>query len=204
VGGEGPTGFPGVAFPIPEDARSVSVEFRCDGDGAFSVELGDAMMLGQAPLTGTCGESRSLSWPIERRTPPTLAVELDAGVVWTAKPTFSTAEFLVDDALAAECAAFSTVSSALMNADVGLTQYDAFDEAAWSERVQAATAELGELAASSTTELSSALAALHGELSTSTPEPGTAAVALEPALGAIGGVCGENQSPIVLHGEFGG
>lgn len=204
VSGEGPTGFPGVAFPIPENARSVSIAFHCDGDGAFSVELGDSMMLGQSPLSGTCGEPHSLSWPIESRTAPTLVVQLDAGAIWTAKPTFSTAEFAVDEALVAECAAFSEVSSALMNADVGLTQYAAFDETAWRERVQGATVELGELAAASTTELSAALTQLHGELSATTPAPGTAYRALEPGFVVIGAACAENQSPIVLHGEFGG
>lgn len=204
VSGEGPTGFPGVAFPIPKDARSVSVAFDCDGDGAFSVELGDSMMLGQAPLTGTCGEAQTLSWPIESRTAPTLAVQLDADAIWTAKPTFSTAEFMVDDALASECAAFSKVSSALMNADVGLTQYAAFDEAAWSERVQSATVELGELAASSTSELAAALTTLHDAISATTPAPGTAYRTLEPGLFTIGDACVENQSPIVLHAEFGG
>jgi hypothetical protein len=42
VSGVGSAGFPGVAFPIPGDAKSVVISFVCDGSDPFSVELGES------------------------------------------------------------------------------------------------------------------------------------------------------------------
>lgn len=65
--GTGTTGVPGAALPIPADARSLVVDFTCEGGGEFAVELGDAMVLGQATFNGTCDGSSSSRGPSPRR-----------------------------------------------------------------------------------------------------------------------------------------
>ena len=206
VSGTGPTEtFPGVEFPVPEDARSVVVEFECAGGGPFWVELGDSMMLGQAPLSGTCDGKTRLAWPVTERTGSTLGVGVGEDVGWVATPTFSTEDFVYDPALTADCASFSEIYSALSNADIGLTHYQAFSEGDWSVRVDRAAADLADLATSAQSSLGPAFGELQGVVS----DPGrTVGVALndvaQGSLGVITAACNMNQTPLVVVAEFGG
>ena len=205
VSGSGPTGFPGHDFPIPADARSVVIDFSCEGDGMFSLELGDSMMLGQAPLGGACGESTALSWPVTDRTGPTLSVGIEEGVDWVATPAFSTEEFATDAAVAADCAAFIDVYSAFVNADTGYTSYRAFGEDEWVDRVDRAAGELGTLAATAQSSLAESFAGLHQAV----VDPArTVGAVLSPAaderIASIHRVCNANQTPLVVRSEFGG
>lgn len=128
VSGVGPVDFPGGPFPIPDGARSVVIAFERDGDGPFTVELGDTMALRQAPIGGTCGSLAELAGPILFETRRLLTVYVGDGVAWTATPHFSAAEFQTDAALATDCEGFSAVYSAFTNADSGYGAYGAFGE----------------------------------------------------------------------------
>ncbi|MEH3088554.1 MAG: hypothetical protein PGN24_02790 [Microbacterium arborescens] len=205
VSGSGPTEFPGGDFPIPADARSVVIDFSCEGDGMFSLELGDSMMLGQAPLGGTCGEPAALSWPITERTGPTLYVGIADGVDWVATPTFSTEEFATDAAVAADCTAFIDVYSALANADTGYSSYGAFGEDEWNDRVDRAAAALETLAATSQSALADSFTGLHQVV----VDPArTVGAVLSPVadewIAPIHRACNANQTPLVIRAEFGG
>lgn len=205
VSGRGPTEpFPGVAFPIFEGSRSVVVELECVGGGPFSVELGDSMMLGQAPLSGMCDGTSRLAWPITERTGSTLYVRVGDGVDWTATPTFSAEEFVYDAAITVDCEGFSEVYSALWNADSGLA-LQAIDEAEWSERVDQATADLRALATSAQSELGAAFAELHVVVT----DPGrTVGMILNdatvPSIDTITVACNANHTPVITTAEFGG
>jgi hypothetical protein len=203
VTGEGPTGWPGVAFPIPSDFRSVTIDFSCDGDGFYTVELGDSMMLAQAPLDGTCGENTLLQWPLTPRTGSTLSVTVGDGVAWTATPRFSVEEFPFDAALTTECAAFTDVYSAFINADSGFMHYDAFDATEWAERIAKASAQLREFAASSSSALAAPLSAMV-DITAEQSDPGTALVGTDEAVTQIAAACDANQTPFVVKAEFGG
>ncbi|MDX2375430.1 hypothetical protein M4I32_01265 [Microbacterium sp. LRZ72] len=205
VSGEGPTEFPGVDFAIPDEAASVVVEFECTGGGDFSVELGDSMMLGQAPVTGSCAGTQELSWPITAETGPTLYVVVPEGVEWVATPEFSASAFAEDEALTGECEQFSEVYSALVNADTGYTQYDAFDATEWASRVDAAAAGLETLAA----EAPSMRAEAYAQIEQAVSDSGrTVGAALSPEtqgpIGEIMRACNGNQTPVVIAAEFGG
>ncbi|QLD11506.1 hypothetical protein [Microbacterium oleivorans] len=205
VSGVGPTGFPGVEFPIPADARSVVVDFVCHGGGSFSVELGDSMMLGQAMLGGVCDGGAELSWPVTERTGPTLSVHVGDDVEWVATPAFSTEEFATDAATAADCERFIDIFSALANADAGFSTYRAFDEAEWGARVDGAAVELDALAASAASALRDSFVELSGAVSDPARSPG--AVLVGPAadhIAAISQVCDANQTPLHIRAEFGG
>lgn len=204
VSGTGPTGFPGVDFEIPAGARSVVIAFDCEGGGAFSVELGDSMMLGQAPAGGTCDGTQQLSWPVTEQTGPTLSVTVGEGVTWTASPTFSDAEFARDDALAADCDRFSEIHSALINADTGYTHYGAFPASEWETRVDEATADLDALAAAAQSELGTAFAELKGIVDDPDRAVGAVLNGTEEPVGVIILACNANQTPVITHAEFGG
>lgn len=203
VTGKGPTGWPGVQFPIPGEARSVSIELSCDGNGYYSVELGDSMATNLATISGMCGAEEPLSWPVSKETVPSIAVTVDEGVRWTATSRFSTAEFPRDAAVTADCAAFTDVYSALINADQGFNNYDAFDETAWLARVEDASSQLAELAAASTSTLAVPLAEM-GATVASASEAGTALLGTDDALTQIGTACNANQTPYFVKAEFGG
>lgn len=200
----GPTGFPGIDFPIPSYARSLAIDFTCEGGGPFIVELGDSMMLGQSPLTGVCEGSTTLAWPVTERTGQTLSVTVADGVEWSAAFDFSEDEFATDEALAAECEQFSASLSALLNADNGLLIYAAIDEAEWSERVSQAAAELIALE-SSTSELGDAFDSLRALATDPAVAPGfmNGPAAAQP-LRQASSVCDVNHTPVVIMGEFGG
>jgi len=205
VSGTGPTGFPGVDFPIPDDARSVTIDFEC-ADGVYTVELGDSMMLGQGPLFGTCDGVVPLSWPITERTGPTLSVGVADGVDWSATPRFSTDEFAYDSALTADCERFAGVYSALMNADSGYTHYSAFDETEWAARVDRATEELATLASTAKSDLAASFRMLESMVRDPDRAVGAAAstVAFQEATGGISQACNANHTPVILSAEFGG
>ena len=205
VSGLGPTEhFPGVAFPIPEGARSVVVDFDCSGGHPFSVELGDSMMLGQAVFTGVCEGTRQLAWPVTVRTGPTLLVMIPDGVEWVASPRFSTDEWVFDTDVTADCDAFSENYSAFVNADAGFTHYDAFDATEWTTRVDRAAAELNALAEASQTALADSLTQLHMVVTDSQRTVGAVLDGTSNPLGQIHQVCDANQTPIVVLAEFGG
>lgn len=203
--GTGPTVFPGVDFPIPADARSVVVDFDCAGGGTFSLELGDSMMLGQAPLSGTCDGTTQLAWPVTERTGPTLYVVVSEGVDWVATPTFSSEEFAFDAAITADCEGFSNVWSALQNADTGYTDYNAFDAAEWTSRVDRALDDLESLAASSQSRLGDTFAQFQSVVTDPAPTVGSVmTAAARDTIGSITQACDANQTPLILKGEFGG
>lgn len=205
VSGQGSTEFPGVEFPIPDDAQSVVVDFECVGGGNYSVELGDSMMLGQTPLSGPCDGTAQLSWPVTERTGPTLHVVVSDGARWVATPRFSAAEFDHDTALKTDCEQFSDVFSALMNADSGYTHHGAFDAAEWASRVDQAATDLGTLAASAQSTLGGAFARLQTIVTASSRTVG--AVLTETARGPIDEIsraCEINHTPLILKAEFGG
>lgn len=175
----------------------------CEGGGFFSVELGDSMALGQASLSGRCGSPTALSWPILPATGASVSVSVDEGVAWTADPEFSTDPFPADAAVTADCTAFTDVYSAFQNADSGLVHYAAFDEAQWQTRVQAASAQLSALAASSTSDLAAALTDMSAVVA-GPRVPGNSLQGTEDAMGRITAACNANQTPFFVKAEFGG
>lgn len=204
VTGTGPTApYPGIDFPLQEGMRSVTIDIECAGGGLFHAELGDSMALGQAPLRGTCDGTTSLVWPITEATGPTFTIWVPDGVEWTATPHFSTAEFVRDEKITAECEAFGNVYSALWNADAGYTTYQAFDETEWKTRVEAAAVELESLVKASDTAMADSfaevLAAMQGEKSA----PG-AWLSETNLLDPITDTCNKNHSQMILRAEFGG
>lgn len=203
VTGTGATGWPGLDFPLPAGARSVSIGFTCEGVGHYVVEFGDAMAENTSPISGTCGAPSSLAWPVDANTQPSIAVTVDDGIPWTATPLFSTKEFARDAAVTADCAGFVDVYSALMNADQGYTQYKAFDAATWAARVAAASSQLAALAAASTSSLKAPLTSMSQTVSTAT-EPGTAQAGIADDVAQIGAACNANQTPYFIKAEFGG
>lgn len=203
VTGTGATGWPGLDFPLPAGARSVSIDFTCEGVGHYVVEFGDAMAENTSPISGTCGAPSSLAWPVDANTQPSIAVTVDDGIPWTATPLFSTKEFARDAAVTADCAGFVDVYSALMNADQGYTQYKAFDAATWAARVAAASSQLAALAAASTSSLKAPLTSMSQTVSTAT-EPGTAQAGIADDVAQIGAACNANQTPYFIKAEFGG
>lgn len=204
ITGTGPTEpYPGVDFPLPEHARSVTIDFECGGGLNFHIEVGDAMAVGDAALRGTCDGITSLTWPVTEQTAPKLFVWTPDGVEWTATPHFSTAEFVRDEAITAECEAFSAVYSELSNADIGLTEHQAFDDAEWTRRVDAATVDLEMLAGASKTTMSDAFSALLAWLHGDGHTPG-ALLNDTSLIDPISDTCNTNHSPLILIGEFGG
>lgn len=203
--GTGPTGFPGVDFPLEDGARSVSVEFAC-GSGLYTIELSDSMMLGQAPYSGECAASpATLTWPITERTTETLSVTVAEGVDWTAIPTFSDEDFETDAALAADCDRFGVIYSAFMNADQGYTFYGELDADEWAARVDQASIELGALAGSAQSELRESFEQLVPLVSARADQVGEIlSPDMQAPISAITGACAANQTPLILQGEFGG
>ncbi|MDF2562567.1 MAG: hypothetical protein K0R99_4013 [Microbacterium sp.] len=200
----GASGSSDVVVAIPGGARSLVLDFECAGGGAYSVELGDSMMLGQAPLTGTCDGAHSLGWPILDRTVPLLRVTVPEDVEWTAEARFSNAEFEQDGTAAAECQRFSEIYSALVNADTGYAQYAAFDEAAWRARVDRASADLTAAAQTSDPAFTESYEAIRAVVSDPSQQVGAALSGTDAPFAAIRQLCDANQTPIVIAAEFGG
>lgn len=203
--GTGPSpASPGLDLSVPDGTRSVTVELTCSGGGPFHVELGDSMMLNQAPLRGTCDGTTTLAWPFTEQTAPTLTVWVLDGVEWEAVPYYSTAEFHRDEALVADCGSFAEVYSAITNAEQGLTLYGAFDEDEWTARMDDATADLDALVATSQSTLTPAFAEILTIVRGPDRQPGSLVPAITPAISPIGSACDANHSPLILTAEFGG
>jgi hypothetical protein len=204
LSGTGPTEpHPGAEFPIPDGARSVTIDVACEGGSPYTVEVGDAMAMNQAVLDGTCDGTTSMAWPLSEDTRPTLSIWLPDGVAWTATPHFSADAFVTDETIAAECAAFGEVYSALMNADQGAVNYKAFGTDEWTARVDAAAADLEELVDSSRTAMAPGFARLLAIAQSPDRAPGSVTAGLNIA-DLIGPDCGLNHTPLVLNAEFGG
>jgi hypothetical protein len=205
VTGLGPTPASGAPLTIPDDAQSVSIAFACDGGEHVVVEFGDSMRLEQAVLHGVCDGTRELSWPLTDETEPVLSVTIPDGVAWTATPTYSTAPFVYDDAVTEGCGTFAELYSALMNADSGYTNYDAFGEDEWNDRIDTAVGGLAELAATGAPSLSDPVVDVHALASSPDREVGRILTPdMLAAIGAVSRVCDTNQTPLILTGEFGG
>lgn len=205
LAGEGPADDPGLDFPIPRGAKSVTIAFECDGGERFAVELGDTMMEGAANLLGVCDGVEELAWPVTNRTIPTLRVTVSDGVPWVATPTFSREPFAYDTALTEDCDRFSDVYSAFMNADQGFSLYAAFDETEWTERVDTAVGELVALSVTASPSLADALAKIHANASSSDRTVGEIlSDDTRAAISDVSRACDRNQTPLILMGEFGG
>jgi hypothetical protein len=205
LSGVGPTGFPGIDFPLAAGAKSVTISFECTGGTIYSVELGDSVGLGQAPLEGVCDGETTLAWPIVDRTGPALVVNMQDGVEWTATPTFSKEDFAYDAAITADCEAFAAVYSALNNADLGYTHYQAIDPGEWAERVAEAEVGLRALVA----EAQSSLGRQFAEFESVVSDPGReVGLAIPPkgydVINRIHPTCNINHTPVIVLGEFGG
>lgn len=201
--GIGTTGVPGAALPIPADARSLVVDFICEGGGEFAVELGDAMMLGQATFNGSCHGSSSLAWPVTAKTGHTLYVWVADGVAWAADAVFSTAEFAADPAVTSDCATLSPAVSALYNAEIGFAEAH-IDAAEWSARMTAVAVGLYGFASSSTSTLAAPAAALEAIVRDPARVPGVVGERGAEPIAEIDRICDVNQSPLIIMGEFGG
>lgn len=204
VTGTGPAGWPGVAFPVADGARSVVVEFDCEGGHPFTVELGDTMMLEQAPLDGTCDGASELAWPVTDLTRSTLSVLIAEGVAWSATPFFSSEPFPTDPLIAIECEAFTIPYSAIINAEAGFTTYAAVDAAEWERRLDGAAERLVQLAELSTTVLAEPFAQLAEIAADRDRAPGELLARTQGGVSAISEVCNKNQTPFVIMAEFGG
>lgn len=205
LSGEGPSDEPGLEFPIPRGAKSVSIAFECEGGERWAVELGDPMTTGQSYLRGVCDGAQELAWPVTGQTIPRLRVTVTDGVPWTATPTFSREPFAYDTAVTEDCERFSDVYSAFMNADQGLTLYAAFDEAEWTERVDTAVGDLAELAVTASPSLADPFAKVHALASSADRTVGEVlSDDTTAAIYEVTQVCDRNQTPLIIMGEFGG
>lgn len=156
-------------------------------------------------LQGDCDGTSELTWPTDALTAPRLTVWVPEGIDWAATPTFSTAAFVYDDQLTADCGTFADAYSALMNADQGYTLYDAFEEDEWTQRVDGAVADLTTLAEDGSPTIAEDVASLRDLASD--PDRTVGEVLTEDAytvIGAVSEACSRNQSPLILMGEFGG
>lgn len=193
-----------IVEEAPGGAQSVTVDFTCAEGGPFSVEYGDSMMLGQAPLSGECGTRQQLAVPLLPRSEPYLWVTIEDGVAWEASVVYSSDPFPQDAALVEECAGFADVFSQLQNADNGYGFYAEFGSGEWYERVDAATADLVELAASARSEIAPSFTAVLGTLEERDRVPGAALEDVWDEFRTITAACDRNQSPVVIMDEFGG
>jgi hypothetical protein len=205
LSGEGPTEDPGLEFPIPRGAKSVTITFECDGGERWAVELGEAMLEGQSHLRGVCDGTQELAWPVTGQTIPRLSVTVTDGVPWVATPTFSREAFDYDTAVTEDCERFSAVYSAFMNADQGFTLYAAFGEDEWTDRVDTALGDLSELAVTASPSLADAFAKVHANASSADRTVGEILTDdTRAAIYDVTQVCDANQTPLIIMGEFGG
>ncbi len=80
----------------------------------------------------------------------------------------------------------------------------AFDETEWRTRVDAATQDLAELAAGSTSGIRVELESMSTALAETGRVPGQSMAGTEDALGRVTVACNANHTPLVLSAEFGG
>ncbi|WAB83488.1 hypothetical protein OVN20_10535 [Microcella daejeonensis] len=204
VTGTGPSPYPGNDLPLTDGARSVIIEFACEGGHEFSVELGDSMAQGQAPLSGTSDGVTDLAWPVTGRASTSLSVVIPEGVDWSATPLFSAEEFFIDPDLEAECERAIVPLSALSNAESGFTVYAAFDETEWASRLDGAATELAAMGAESRTSLADSFTQLAAIASASDRVPGELLARTQEAHNRVSATCAENQTAIYTIAEFGG
>lgn len=206
VSGVGPRTEERVPLAVPRGTRTVLIVLTCDGETRFVAELGDAMMLGQAPLSGQCDGKRTLAWPWVYGSSGLLSLSVAPEIGWEASVTYSAEPFPQDARLVEECAAYSQVYSQVSNADSGYGFYAAFGADEWNARVDAAASDLSALAASSTSELADDFAAMHTVLAERSPIPGGMTEVQEfwEAHRPIGDACAWNHSEVVTYAEFGG
>jgi hypothetical protein len=194
-----------VDLDVPEGARSVTIDFTCEGDTGYLVDIGYSQLGELATLRGQCGKAHEMAWPLDDTMQKTLTVSLADDVAWKATAHFSTAEFAFDEKVTADCALFADVYSAFMNADSGYTNYHAFDADEWADRVAVATRTLDRLAATSRSSLHDPLTELSTVLDAGGQRVGSV---LSGGIGApitqISELCDKNQTPMILTGEFGG
>ena len=197
-------GMAEVPVNVPTGANSVTIDFGCAGGGMFFLEFGDSMMLGQAPLTGTCDGMRQLTLPLTKRSGSSLHITVPENTRWVAQTKFSTESSPNDAALAEECETYAPIYSALFNADIGYTHYTAFDSAEWTKRVDGASAELEQAGQDSGSILADVFDDLHAIVSDPARSIGSALEGSDDATTLISRVCDTNQSPVVVMAEFGG
>lgn len=199
------TGTPAdTAFPIPEgDFRSVSLAVECVGGATFQVGISDPAGEGLTLQRGTCGDTTTFEWPLTRSTVQSLTVVVAEGVTWSVTPSFSTAEFFIDPAIAEDCAAYSTAYSLIYNADIGYTRYDDVDEAEWNERIDTAAEAISDLADSSTSRLAESFADLVPLLRDPQRVPGDIMSAMSVPNATISETCSANQTPVAFTADYG-
>lgn len=199
------TGTPAdVAFPIPEgDFRSVSLVVECLGGATFHVGITDPAGEGLSLQSGTCGDTATFEWPLTRSTVQSLTVVVAEGVTWSVTPSFSTAEFFVDPAIAEDCAAYSTAYGLIYNADIGYTRYDDVDEAEWNERIDTAADSLADLADSSSSRLAESFAELVPILRDPQRVLGDVMSSIRVQNSTISEICSANQSQVRFDADYG-
>lgn len=205
LSGTGPTApFPdGLDIVIPAGAQSVTVDFECTA-GMYQVELGDSMMLGQSPLSGACGAMQELAWPLTEKTDPVLHIAVSDGVEWTVETRVSTAPFVRDETVTADCETFSEIYSALVSADTGYSFYQTVDAEDWQARVDQAGTALSDAADAAASDLGEQFSAVAAVVSAPTRTAGNSMAGAEEAIAAIHLACNRNQTPVVTVSEFGG
>lgn len=196
-----PTSHP---LTVPDEAQSVVLQFGCAGGHDFFVEVGDSMMLGQSPISGVCDGLAYLSLPIEGGSDTSLRVSIPEGVRWVAQTAYSREPFESDPTLSQECEAFAGSYSALFNADEGFSEYQEVTAEEWTVRVDAAAAELDATAAGSSSILRELLIDLHSVVTGEDRVVGSALNDADEAVTLVTKICGANQTPVVISGEFGG
>ena len=206
ISGVGPRAEDGVPLDVPPGTRSVLVHLSCDPAERFTAELGDSMMLGQAPLSGPCDDARTLAWPWEARSTGVLTLWMAPEAEWEASVTNSSEPFPQDPVLVSECETYSNVYSQVTNADAGFGFYAAFDADEWNRRVDAAASLVDTLASSSTSVLAPYFRSMHTVLAERSPIPGGMTEVQEFWQGAnpISEICATNHSEVYVLAEFGG
>ncbi|MEW1835214.1 hypothetical protein [Microbacterium sp. NPDC079995] len=206
VTGVGPRSEEKIALTVPDGTRTVHVDLTCAAESRFTAELGDSMMLGQAPLSGACDGSRTLAWPWIAQSAPELSLWVEPEVEWAAVVTYSPDAFAQDEVLVEECAAYSQIHSQVTNADDGYGFYAAFGADEWNARMDAAARAAEVLAASSLTVLADEFAAVRTVLAERSPIPGGMTEVQEywETQRPIAEACAWNHSEIVVTAEFGG
>ncbi|WP_231872802.1 hypothetical protein [Microbacterium oleivorans] len=206
VSGVGPRTEERVPLAVPAAARSVLIDLSCDAPSHFVAELGDAMMLGQAQLSGECDGSRTLAWPWTYGSSGMLWLSIGPEVGWTLSVTYSSEPFVQDADLVEECEAYSQVYSQVSNADDGYGFYAAFGADEWNTRVDAAARSAAALADASDTSLADGFAAMRDVLAERSPIPGGMTEVQEfwEVHRPIAETCAWNHSEIAVYAEFGG
>lgn len=133
-----------------------------------------------------------------------LRVFVPDGVRWVARATFSAEEFQGDPAVAADCAAYSSIFSLLSNADQGFSHYDDLDEAEWRARATEGSTRLADLGASSETMLADLFTDFGANVGDPTRVVGNALDGSSETSALIARICDANQSPIVIMADYGG